>query len=449
MEMGPQKNKKWLDSLSAIADAKGKENVQVYVTENLQLPIQECKGRVFWSPAKFKRWSRDIVLLETDKPTTSENLLFKVENKWELHEVHEDKTHSIHSLENHLLTLITYPFFGLNDSGSAQEAASVYVNEDGGVDSSTEPAWINGSTVIRRRMSDRQINFVPSGFKCIRYVPCEKRDEFLKCVAATPTCALTGATLMPNTKYASSLSKELAIKIGQRFGMMADSHGIRMMASASMRGHSELMSADHDFTSGFHSQIGCNAVHFKGSNLVALHGAAWEIDHGTSYLLEEETHDFSNHAKESALMATLTNPKSISFLANGGPTVAINLSRMLLLCQEGRVFALTGLHSDMGKSGASGAFNATEEQLELAIKGLVDLAPEFFGEKVPSNRADIIEALKQKPLSLLNWKGEFQESQYFLQPNNPNKDVLPGVTQDSLEEYASGCTDRVAAGLVK
>merc|ERR1719203_2784762 len=99
------------------------------------------------------------------------------------------------------------------------------------------------------------------------------------------------------------------------------------MASASMRAHDATMSADADLTEGFMSAPGCNAVHFKGSNSVRLHGDLWRMTHGVSYLLEEEEGDFSNHAKEACLMACATHPRSIALCANGGPTVACNLAR--------------------------------------------------------------------------------------------------------------------------
>merc|ERR1719384_2708707 len=136
------------------------------------------------------------------------------------------------------------------------------------------------------------------------------------------------------------------------------------MASGSMRAHDEVMSADNDLTAGFVRCSSCEAVHFKGTNSVRLHGDLWRIAHGTTYVLQEEATDFSNHAKEACLMACCTNSGSIALCANGGPTVAGNVARFLGLCRPRNVFTLCGLHAPSGTSGAAASFELSSEQLE-------------------------------------------------------------------------------------
>lgn len=258
---------------------------------------------------------------------------------------------------------------------------------------------------------------------------------------------------MPTTQFASPDSKQIAEAVGEKFGQKAGKHGIHVMASASMRGHDKLMSADHDFTYGFCKNSGCQAVHFKGSNLTALHGEAWQMNHGISYMFEEERYDFSNHAKEAALMASLSNPRSVSFLANGGPTVAINLCRMLLLCGKNRVFTFTGLHSKGGQSGASGSFKASQEKLESTIAALLDLSPQFFGSRsIPTSGPAIVKALGSKPLRLLNWdEKQISESEYILQPDSPNIAVNPGIqgSKEAIRGYANGCAEKLCEELTR
>merc|ERR1711924_465614 len=159
-----------------------------------------------------------------------------------------------------------------------------------------------------------------------------------------------------------------------------------------MRAHRAAMSVDHDFTKGFVDSggAGCNAVHFKGSNAVMLHGDAWKMEHGVSYLIEEALEDFSNHAKEAALVGSAMNTKSIAILANGGPTVAINLTRFLAFCSPERVFTLCGLHGSSGNSGAAGGFNQSKEQLESSISSVGDLAPKVFKQRADAKAASIV-----------------------------------------------------------
>jgi len=350
---------------------------------------------------------------------------------------------------------ITYPFFKCIGPVPARMAADVYSDENG-INKYSEPAWINGSTVLRQGLNcpGRELVYVPKIFKPIRYVPLTLRSACLIAISKVPTCALTGATLMPTTQFASPLSKKIAEAVGEEFGKKVETHGVYLMSSASMRGHDKLMSADHDFTCGFCKNPGCQAVHFKGSNIVALHGEAWEMKHGISYMFEEEFLDFSNHAKEAALMASLCNERSVSFLANGGPTVAINLSRMLLLCGKNRVFTLTGLHSKGGKSGASGAFPASKEKLESAVDALLNLSPTFFGsnKNVPKGGDAVVAALVSKPLRLLSWdeSKRLTETEYTLKPDSPNQDVYPGIFDEkAICGYATQCSDEICKELAK
>merc|ERR1719210_2693450 len=118
---------------------------------------------------------------------------------------------------------------------------------------------------------------------------------------------MTGATLLPTSAHGSPVSTEVNAAVGQELGAMAPHLKISLMASASMRAHDGAMSADNDLTAGFVRCSGCEAVHFKGTNAVRLHGNLWRIAHGTSYVLQEEANDFSNHAKEACVMACCSN----------------------------------------------------------------------------------------------------------------------------------------------
>jgi len=388
----------------------------------------------------------------SEKKTDSENLLVVEANQWHLVEVAPDGKPTKYDLSPMMLRRITYPCFKLVGP-PVRIAADVYFDSSG-ISLYSEAAWINGSTVVRLGADcpGRDLVYVPGSFRSIRYVPLSLRPNWLTAVSGVPTCALTGATLTPTTQFASPDSKEIAEAVGESFGQAAHTHGIRVMASASMRGHVKLMSADHDFTYGFCKNPGCQAVHFKGSNLVALHGEAWEMKHGISYILEEERCNFSNNAKEAALMASLTNQQSISFLANGGPTVAMNLCRMLVLCGKNRVFTLTGLHSNSGKSGASGCFSHSLEQLESTITALHDLSPLFFDRfKLPRRGDQLMKELVSKPLRLLNWVENegVVETTYILKPDCPNTAVNPGVqgSKKTIQLYAVGCMQKICETL--
>merc|ERR1712187_319726 len=154
-----------------------------------------------------------------------------------------------------------------------------------------------------------------------------------------------------------------AVQVGQQLALLADEHDVRLIASASMRANNAAMSADHDFTLGFMEGPGCKAVHFKGSNAVMLHGDLWKMNHGVSYVIEEELEDFSNHAKEAAMIGSSMNTDSFALLANGGPTVAINLTRLLFFCSPHHVFTICGMHSKSGTSGAAGHFKQSKKQM--------------------------------------------------------------------------------------
>ena len=61
--------------------------------------------------------------------------------------------------------------------------------------------------------------------------------------------------------------------------------------------------ADNDCSQGFvegggDAGRGNNAVHFKGTNFLRLHGDMWAVQHGASYVLEETPVDFTNNVKE-------------------------------------------------------------------------------------------------------------------------------------------------------
>merc|ERR1712060_250513 len=188
------------------------------------------------------------------------------------------------------------------------------------------------------------------------------------------------------------------------------------MASASMRAHSDTIAFDNDMTKGF-LKGGTKVVHFKGEALVGLLGNFWKIPHGDSYVFEEKEDDFSNHAKEAALMAASKNPKSVALLASGGPTVAINLSRFLLTCEAKRVFTIVAMHGSGGKSGAAGSFGVTEENLGEAITSLQELVPEFFIEYCSTK--EISDKLLMRPLILIGSEDNSCPTtiEYILKPN--------------------------------
>merc|ERR1712232_75263 len=184
----------------------------------------------------------------------------------------------------------------------------------------------------------------------------------------------------------------------------------------------------------------CHAVHFKGTNAVLLHGDAWRIDHGTTYLLEEGHLDFSNHAKEAALMASCMHTKSLALCANGDPTVACNVARFLQLCSPGRVFTICGMHGPSGRSGAAASFPLSAEQLNHYFGSLRQLAPTFFGN-VSVDPNTIAASLSTRPLRLLHVDLEkgCTEYRYTLQVGAANNELSPGFTAEQksiVKHYA-------------
>merc|ERR1719330_1974915 len=227
----------------------------------------------------------------------------------------------------------------------------------------------------------------------------------------------------------SPLSKEVNEEVGHELGKIASQLKISLMASASMRAHDGAMSADNDLTAGFVRCADCEAVHFKGSNAVRLHGNLWRIDHGKTYVLQEEPRDFSNHAKEACLMACCANEGSIALCANGGPTVACNVARFLGLCRPQKVFAICGVHASSGMSGAAASFQLSSEQLEGFFTSLVSLAPAFFSGLVKTDVKEIEALLQERPLRLLDVSAEkgCKECEYVLRPCEANSARYPGM----------------------
>merc|ERR1719330_871530 len=248
----------------------------------------------------------------------------------------------------------------------------------------------------------------------------------------------------------SPLSKEVNEEVGHELGKIASQLKISLMASASMRAHDGAMSADNDLTAGFVRCADCEAVHFKGTNAVRLHGNLWRIPHGTSYVLQEEAMDFSNHAKEACLMAYCANQASIALCANGGPTVACNVARFLGLCRPHKVFTLCGLHAASGLSGAAASFMLSAEQLEDSFRSLVSLAPAFFSGQVKTDATEIEGVLRDKPLRLLGVSAELgcEEHQYVLRPGGANPTKFPGMTPSDeplISTYAAAVASVIAA----
>jgi len=226
--------------------------------------------------------------------------------------------------------------------------------------------------------------------------------------------------------------KEIGNGIGYHLGRQADKTGVRVIVNGSMKGHEETMCADDDFSEGFAVSPLNKVVSCKGLNLVQLHGNAWKIKSGTAYVLEEELNDFSNNAKEACVCAGALHPKSIVMAANGGPTVSNNLSRFLHLSSAHRVFAINGMHSKGGMSGASGSFQVTAESLDKAVGELKRLSPEVFKD-VKAGK-DLQDELAQKPLTLLNLSidGDKQcvKETYILKPGEKNTKASPGIEEE-------------------
>jgi len=388
----------WREGLHAIARSEGAELVLKYC-ETMSRESDE----VYYSPAKAKRWG--LKGPDPLKPINMENLLIKRQLRWIHVEVSENQGQvrgeefSIDAA--HLLSRITYPFFTIH-SPQEREAQKVYGNDD-----PSQNAWLWGSSLIVERphgcgdTNSHVLTSVPSVFTPVRFVPLNSREAFIHKVASTPSAVITGATVEKGSQFASPFSTQIGNQIGKLCGKKAGITGINVMINASMKGHLATMCADDDFSAGFESQSGCKVASVKGLNMVQLHGDAWKVQSGVGYVLEEREDDFSNHAKEACLTAAASNPWSIILAANGGPTVSVNLARFLMLSSSNRVFAINGMHSEAGKSGASGSFKTTPESLDNAANSLNILAPCFFQDKVKTGK-DLQDELKKKPLTLLD-----------------------------------------------
>eukprot|EP00928_Gymnodinium_smaydae_P010759 TRINITY_DN14050_c0_g1_i1.p1 TRINITY_DN14050_c0_g1~~TRINITY_DN14050_c0_g1_i1.p1 ORF type:complete len:631 (-),score=161.28 TRINITY_DN14050_c0_g1_i1:188-2080(-) len=429
----------WKDKLEEIASKDGAAKVK----ERFCSSRLAAGERAFYAPAKARRWGPGILGSDRSEAVSLECVLVRSADgaKWRHVELSptDGAVKRDEAVSASLLGRLTYATFDLDKKASAKAAKPLYGKQD-----PSEAAWMDGSTIVKRASKTaaadgRVLTSLPSSCLAVRFVPLAKREKFLKAVEKVPTFAVTGATLPQGSELASPVATPLAEAFGREVGGRSRTHGIRLMASASMRGMDGMFSADHDFTKGFNSCPGCDAVHFKGSNLVKLHGRAWTMEHGTSYVVEEEADDFSNHAKEACLMVCSKNSRSSALLACGGPTVSLNLCRMLLTCSANRVFAVTGMHSKSGKSGASGSFPTTSEQQESAVQALYKLAPGgFFKDFETISSQEIAAKLETLPLGLLHHcqhKG-CDPGTYVMQPGKPNEAVYPGIVEtDHIAHY--------------
>jgi hypothetical protein len=258
---------------------------------------------------------------------------------------------------------------------------------------------------------------------------------------------MTGATVERGNAYASPLSTEIAEHISEKLGRAG--LGVTLMSTGSMRAFPGAMAADYDLTAGFQRHPGNMAVHFKGSNAARLHGDAWRMGQGTTYILEESPEDYSNNAKEATLMASASHPNSIALTANGGPTVASNLVRFLHLCAPNRVFCISGMHAASGQSGAAASFTLSEEKLVEAVQHLMDLAPQFFGSRVNASPAAVARVLGDRPLTLLDVNaGGCVCRQFWLLAGGHNDVASPGLqTSEAVAEYTTQCVQAIAGVL--
>eukprot|EP00928_Gymnodinium_smaydae_P061651 TRINITY_DN45687_c0_g1_i1.p1 TRINITY_DN45687_c0_g1~~TRINITY_DN45687_c0_g1_i1.p1 ORF type:complete len:778 (-),score=147.57 TRINITY_DN45687_c0_g1_i1:41-2332(-) len=454
----------WKEHLGQIASTVGAEKVQAYCKSQLRPGDQ-----VFWSPAKARRWGAFFPAVVLEKATTHENLLIKsADAQWRLVEVDpNDGAATEFALANEILGRITYSYFELAESASGAASSDPSLKCFYGDDTLSLPAWVDGATLLLPascgqlvdptstygRAGRRRLQSVPPSFQPHRYVPLARRKDFFAKVAAEPHITITGATLPKNSPFSSPVAGELAHAIGVELGELAESLGVRHMVSASMQGHSNVASADADFTRGFVEAPGARAVHFKGTNMVNLHARAWTVSHGMNYLLEEECDNFSNNAKEAALMVASSHAKSVALLAGGGPTVALNLCRMLLVCSSRRVFTISGMHAPSGTSGASGFFCKSSEELAASVHGLDKLVGEgsIFARFASISAEEIDAELRGKPLTLLNVDAEAgcSSGEYVLQGGSNNAAKNPGLNECSeVPAYAKACAKimRATAG---
>eukprot|EP00931_Biecheleriopsis_adriatica_P092266 TRINITY_DN66088_c0_g1_i1.p1 TRINITY_DN66088_c0_g1~~TRINITY_DN66088_c0_g1_i1.p1 ORF type:complete len:506 (-),score=77.73 TRINITY_DN66088_c0_g1_i1:278-1795(-) len=440
----------WAEKLPEFSDDQGVQRVLRFCRESLP-----SNTRVFYSPGKAKRWSPGMFGPDGVVPNTTETLLLRTLREdgttgWALQELPNDGScPDPVLLTGQVLSRITYPTLLLARDSAASCCEAVYPDDN------SQAAWLDGSTLILKGADNpskeglfHTVDGIPESFTAVRFVALDNRDSWLSCVMATPTFAITGATLCPGSPFASPLSVEAAVMIGSELASRSADHGVTLMASASMRAHYKAMSADHDFTLGFEKgSPDCKTVHFKGSNAVMLHGDLWRVAHGVSYVIQEHDMDFSNHAKEAALVSSAMHDRSVALLANGGPTVAVNLTRFLLLCGTGRVFSFCGLHSRSGGSGAAGSFKQSGQQLAEAIVGVGQLAPNVLGERADAAGRDIADNLQKRPLTLLELTDDgCYARKFILQPDQANSIASPGLVdgQDSLADvYAKQCAQAI------
>eukprot|EP00928_Gymnodinium_smaydae_P008464 TRINITY_DN13083_c0_g6_i1.p1 TRINITY_DN13083_c0_g6~~TRINITY_DN13083_c0_g6_i1.p1 ORF type:complete len:509 (+),score=30.74 TRINITY_DN13083_c0_g6_i1:57-1583(+) len=431
---------KWSEHLSKIADPKGVERAKQFCQT-----ITDPTMRVFYSPGKAKRWGAG--LSPTSKTTKADNLLLRrlckgltLTAQWSLVELPwEDDTVSRRPLIGNILSRITYPHLTLRRGAILPPIQKDFISGAGSL------AWVAGSTLIRKEedllpgKACHLIDAVPWFASPVCFTNLQQRAPFMGLLAKLPTCVVTGATAARGSPYSSPLATEVAKSVGFAIADVAATIGICHAASASMRGFEGTMSVDSDFTEGFAQHHGCDAIHFKGSNAVWLHGNGWKVSHGSSYLLEEESSDFSNTAKEACLMACATGENCLAVLANGGPTVASNLARFLYLGKPNRVFTIAGMHTASGGSGASGAFARTKDQLSQAILTLKDLCPSFFDPLIEDTADEIVARLQQKPLILLS-ATEPTIDTFVMRPDVKNTKMHRGLTDArAVHPYADQC----------
>eukprot|EP00928_Gymnodinium_smaydae_P090119 TRINITY_DN73968_c0_g1_i1.p1 TRINITY_DN73968_c0_g1~~TRINITY_DN73968_c0_g1_i1.p1 ORF type:complete len:532 (+),score=58.04 TRINITY_DN73968_c0_g1_i1:69-1598(+) len=447
----------WSRCLPQIAKESGTQLVREFCSS------QAPATRMFWMPAKGYRWGPSSVgpglvrpgCLGPDgqKTLLSENVLVRYASssesaQWALFELSAPGQVHKTELPSHVLLRITYPFLTLSSDNAEVQADPGPFQED-----MSECAWVMGSTLIRLAGRGHEIKQLPSTASFVRYVPLAKRNDFLSVVAAHPAFVMTGATLSKDgCAYQSPVASEVNVSIGEALASRAERHGIHILIGASMAGHDEAVSADRDLTLGFGRAPHCEAVHFKGSNAVLLHGDGWNMQHGTTYLLEEAQDDFSNNAKEAAMLASLANPRSAALLSSGGGTVAKNLIRFLCLASQGHVFTISGVHNGDGRSGASAPISRTIEEFEEALRSCALLSPEFFSDKLPLDHAAIVSTLKQRPLTLLDVgsEGACAAWKYFLEPGMQNDRRSPGLAQSThVSAYANACAEYITDALAQ
>jgi len=429
----------WRDGLKYIAKDEGVELVKEYCSAKTKL--RDGGDQVYYCPAKVRRWG--IKGPDPSKPTNMENLLIKRQHQWIHVEVYADEQQQATGKEfriddKQLLRRITYLFF-FCELNPGKNADVVYGDQD-----PSEKAWLWGSSLLRLigtqgESSLRLLHSIPACFGPVRFVPLSSRKAFMNQVASTPTAVITGATLEKDSQFASQFSTEIGREIGHNLAKHADQTGVKVLINGSMKGHSKTMSADEDFAAGFLRHPGCKVVSVKGLNMVQLHGDAWKVESGVGYVLEEELKDFSNNAKEACICAAVLNSKSIVMAANGGPTVSSNLARFLYLSSPERVFAVNGMHSTGGKSGASGSFKTTADTLDQAVGAMKIFAPDFFKDFLKTGEALQQELLK-KPLTLLDFNVDGDKrcvrDTYTLKHAEENQKVSPGITnKNDVEAY--------------